>query len=282
MSLALTRWAWSLSLSPTNKLVLLALADCCNGGQDLNTCWPSMVHLTTQTGLSLRSVQRALRDLEQLCLIASQPGSGKRSSTYTLSCTDTKTLPLDLAQPASRGATVTPLTASRGATVTGEGCHTVTPGVSPCHPRGATLTGEGCHCVAQGCHSDTRTENEPEEKNSSLRESRHFAAPKGEISRSLTDPLALPDWQGIAQAIRPDIGNPSDSWEKFCDFYSGGTDVNARTTAEWEFLWRKWISREYKKRSTRYNRNTASDRPPGSFITDLATDAIPASYERVQ
>ena len=249
MSLALTRWAWSLSLSPTNKLVILALADCCNGGQDLNTCWPSMVHLTTQTGLSLRSVQRALRDLEQLCLIASQPGSGKRSSTYTLSCTDTKTLPLDLAPPASRGATV---------------------------------TGEGCHCVAEGCHRDTRTENEPEEKNSSLRERRHFAAPKGEISRSLSDPLALPDWQEIAQAIRPDIGNPSDSWAKFHDFYSGGTDVNARTTAEWEFLWRKWISREYKKRSMRYNRNTVSDRAPGSFITDLAADAIPASYERVQ
>jgi hypothetical protein len=144
------------------------------------------------------------------------------------------------------------------------------------------VTGEGCHCVAEGCHSDTRTENEPEEKKSSLRESRHFAAPKGDISRSLTDPLALPDWQEIAQAIRPDIGNPSDSWAKFRDFYSGGEDANVRTTAEWEILWKRWISREYKKRYTRYTRITNSNRTPGGFITDLAADAIPASYERVQ
>lgn len=84
MSYALIRWAWSTSVNATEKLVLLALADCCNGHHDSNVCWPSMAHMQAVTGLSARTLQRAFNGLEAGGLISRTFGHGKETTTYTL------------------------------------------------------------------------------------------------------------------------------------------------------------------------------------------------------
>jgi hypothetical protein len=60
MSLKVMHWAWSLSLSPAPKIVLLALADEAN---DDGFCFPSVPYLANKCSLDQRTVQRVLRKL---------------------------------------------------------------------------------------------------------------------------------------------------------------------------------------------------------------------------
>jgi len=53
-------------MAPTDKLVLLALADCAN---DEGHCWPSIATIARKSGVSERSVQRAIRHAEMVKLI---------------------------------------------------------------------------------------------------------------------------------------------------------------------------------------------------------------------
>lgn len=55
--------AFSSNVPPTERLVLLALADAAN---DAGRCWPSVLTLCSKTGLSERTVQRCLAELESL------------------------------------------------------------------------------------------------------------------------------------------------------------------------------------------------------------------------
>ncbi len=55
------RWAWTWPLSPTQKLTLVALAWHSDGH---GHCWPSQARLARLSGLSERTVRRAVRDLE--------------------------------------------------------------------------------------------------------------------------------------------------------------------------------------------------------------------------
>lgn len=59
-------WAWNWTLSPTQKMVLIALAWHSDDG---GSCWPSQTRLARLSGLSERSVRRAARELEQQNLI---------------------------------------------------------------------------------------------------------------------------------------------------------------------------------------------------------------------
>lgn len=65
---------WELQLLPTDKLVLLALADCAN---DDGHCWPSIATIARKSGVSERSVQRAIRKAEEAKLIHRQEVIGK-------------------------------------------------------------------------------------------------------------------------------------------------------------------------------------------------------------
>jgi DNA-binding MarR family transcriptional regulator len=62
-------WVWDQRITPTQKLVLLALAEHASVTFD---CWPGGARLMELTGLPVRSVNKALRDLEakglMLCL----------------------------------------------------------------------------------------------------------------------------------------------------------------------------------------------------------------------
>jgi len=61
MSISAFQWAKAQHLSPTCKLVLVMLADRANADGE---CWPSVATLMVETGLSDRSVQRSIADLE--------------------------------------------------------------------------------------------------------------------------------------------------------------------------------------------------------------------------
>ncbi len=71
-------------VSPTQKLVLICLADCHN--QDSERCDPSVSFIMQFTGLSNRAIATALKDLEAANLVKIQRGLGAKSS-YKLNLT---------------------------------------------------------------------------------------------------------------------------------------------------------------------------------------------------
>ncbi len=78
MSIRLMSTVWSLDLPPTDKFVLLALAD---WADKEGYCWPYIRQLAEKTSLSERQVQRLLNRLEKngLLEIARNAGRGNRS-----------------------------------------------------------------------------------------------------------------------------------------------------------------------------------------------------------
>ena len=65
---------WDLELPPSEKLVLLALAD---WAHDDGRCWPSIAAVAKKSGVSERTVQRTLRDAEKSGLIKRTETRGK-------------------------------------------------------------------------------------------------------------------------------------------------------------------------------------------------------------
>jgi hypothetical protein len=80
MSIRVMTWAWSKALSPTSKLVLMALADIAD---DLGVCWPSHPTLAAKCSLSDRTLRRILSLLQAQKLIFIEPRfntNGSRTS----------------------------------------------------------------------------------------------------------------------------------------------------------------------------------------------------------
>ena len=72
-------WAWRQALTPTLKLVLMALAD---SADDQGVCWPSVSTLAKKCSVSTRTVRRSLRGLmDSGMLIAEARRRGDGSST---------------------------------------------------------------------------------------------------------------------------------------------------------------------------------------------------------
>src|SRR4051812_15426436 len=70
------------SLSPTDRLMvwtLTAFADNATGH-----CFPSQQSLADMSGLSVRQVRRAIKNLESAGLVTCVPGTGRKSTRYTL------------------------------------------------------------------------------------------------------------------------------------------------------------------------------------------------------
>lgn len=111
MSIRVMSSVWELSLSSTEKLVLLALADCAN---DEGECWPSIATIGRKAGIGERSVQRSIQSLKDAGHLSRRevPGRGCR---YTIH-------PRHSATPA----TVAPVTNE-------------TPPPPQCHPTPATV-----------------------------------------------------------------------------------------------------------------------------------------------
>jgi len=82
MSHAATATAWAITgLSPTQKAVLLCLADCAN---QENRCWPSLVWIASRTCLSPRAAWQAVRDLAKRGLVRVEGRGRNQSNVYTL------------------------------------------------------------------------------------------------------------------------------------------------------------------------------------------------------
>lgn len=98
-------WVWENSQSePTDRLVLLAIADCAN--DDGAEAYPSMAKLASKTGLHERSIQRALQRLVSIKELVVHPNAGPRGcNRYRVTMTTPGTAP----PPAQRrGGTRTP------------------------------------------------------------------------------------------------------------------------------------------------------------------------------
>ncbi len=65
---------WDMALPPSEKLVLLAMAD---WARDDGRCWPSIKMLADKSGVSERTVQRMLREAEKAGLIERVENVGK-------------------------------------------------------------------------------------------------------------------------------------------------------------------------------------------------------------
>lgn len=76
---------WPLPLRPGEKLLLMALADCCN---DEGICWPSVKTIAKKASVDERTVQRTLRSLYSRGLLKIEKrfrGDGSQSSNkFTL------------------------------------------------------------------------------------------------------------------------------------------------------------------------------------------------------
>jgi DNA-binding MarR family transcriptional regulator len=90
MSVQATTWAWNQSTTTTEKLVLLALAD--HAWPDGTHAYPSVGRLARMTGLTERSVRRAIAGLIEKDLIVREFNAGgtpdyridRRPNLYTL------------------------------------------------------------------------------------------------------------------------------------------------------------------------------------------------------
>ena len=81
MSVSIMAAAWTVECEPTQKLVLLALADHAN---DENfQCWPSLTHICKKTNLGRSTVARSLRDLEAAQVIERRK-RGQQTTVYVL------------------------------------------------------------------------------------------------------------------------------------------------------------------------------------------------------
>jgi hypothetical protein len=85
MSVKAVGWAFEQRLPPTQKIVLLALADFAG---ERHECWPSMETLAKMASLTSRSVRSTIRALEDLGLVTTQvrvrPNGSQTSNVYTL------------------------------------------------------------------------------------------------------------------------------------------------------------------------------------------------------
>jgi hypothetical protein len=79
VSIRLMSEIWQMTMPPAEKLVFLALADAAN---DEGLCWPSIATVARKSGLSERSVQRAIRDFQSRKWLRREEVIGKGCKYY--------------------------------------------------------------------------------------------------------------------------------------------------------------------------------------------------------
>ena len=110
MSVRVMTQVWEVDLPDSEKLVLLALADCAN---DEGGCWPSMKTLTAKCSKSDRTIQAAIKSLVAKGHLSrvEKPGKGCHYSVHPR-CVEASELTPEAASPRSgfppKGTTLTP------------------------------------------------------------------------------------------------------------------------------------------------------------------------------
>jgi len=77
MSNAALSWAFPVPVTGPRKAVLTALAE---HADEIGGCWPSIARLVLYSGVSERTVQTALKDLERANLVRIDHSSGRTST----------------------------------------------------------------------------------------------------------------------------------------------------------------------------------------------------------
>ena len=217
MSIAAIQWAWARQgCSPGAKLLLLALADHCNGTTNGCECWPSLDRLMDLTGLSRSSVCKYTNELERLGHIRRNRSSGRTSTVYNLMVQQSATRTVeDVQQSATRTPTVR---------------HTDSN--SPPHGLEAVI--------------------EPGKNQKTERGAKQNESPRA----SRLSLSALPhDWMTWASTERPELlGRLPMIWEHFRDYWLSQPNGSGMK-ADWFATWRNWIRRE-RERGTDYDPKT--------------------------
>ena len=87
MSIVAIDWAIRQQCPPTEKLILIVLANRANNAAE---CWPSMQSVVEDTGLSERSIQAAIRSMRGKGLVTVEAGGGRnRTNLYRLHIRET-------------------------------------------------------------------------------------------------------------------------------------------------------------------------------------------------
>jgi hypothetical protein len=77
MSVDATKWAWSLTIPPTRKIVLLSMAD---RAGETHVCWPSIARLEADTCLDRKTILAAISELEGMGLVVVSRSLGNGNS----------------------------------------------------------------------------------------------------------------------------------------------------------------------------------------------------------
>lgn len=286
MSYRLTAWAAEVrGLTPTQKLVLMMLAHCCNGSAGAAVCWPSQARLAELTGLSERSVRYALRELEARCLIQASAGQGRTSSRYRLACDDSPNRRLDLPEPepdpAREGQALPHKPDREGQPLP----HKPDREGQQLPPRGATGAGRGATVAAKHRKEQGREQGAQRETQDSAPRDRAPEAAGAALSQApdpdpapdlLPDvapgpvpdqlPDQLGDWRTIAARERPDIADPEPVWRKFLAYHRATAFADAGHCAR---AWALWLSRECRNRQRRYTELPEAVFSPGAFLAGI-------------
>jgi hypothetical protein len=218
---------------PIQRFVLLVLAD--QASEPLGKCWPSIAQISNRTKLSERSVQRAIRSLQNAGWIDIVDGGrregGRRANDYFVH-----------REAVNRAAAM-------GAPQSPHGCPTVTPQVPDSHPTGATQS----KIPVPDSHPPGATQTPQSSFNPNN--------PTVKQSGDGAQPGSLRE----AQRFFLDHQATESEAEEFYDFYatSGWKMNTGRALASWQAAARRWI---------RGNRNRASS-PSGPKKFGLAGGA---------
>jgi hypothetical protein len=314
VSYRLLDWAMGVTgLSPAHKLLLVALAHCCNGKAGAATCWPSQAKLCELTGLSERAVRYGLRELEARHLIATKPGRGRTSTRYRLACQDSPNGRLDLPEPMRETAAAP----GPGRTPAQSAALVPAPRATPEVPEAANpeaqllplpdraegqqmplpdgaegqqmpLSGapgaaqRGSICPTAGHQMPPEQGMEQGREQGAQREpsdpGARAPAPGQSAGAALSQPPG-PRWRTIAAEVRPDLADPAAVRRKFDAYHRGATFA---TQADADRAWELWLLRERKNCFERYTELHEAADAPGAFLARLRAprhDDLTAEYQ---
>ncbi len=224
MSVRVMAWVWAESKAePTDRLVLLAIADCANdAGAD---AYPSMAALTKKTGLHERSVQRSLARLVAIGELVVQPNAGPRGcNRYRLPLTPGAVPPRQSATPADD-----------------HPAERHPPGTVPPNPRQSATPTPGTP-PPEPSVTHQRTTREPSRKGTRL-----------------PDDFAItPSMRKWALANVPQLANSRET-EKFRNHWAAASGRTA-VKVDWAAAWRNWMLRAAEFAATRASPSTAPPR----------------------
>lgn len=220
MSNAAITWAWQQKVTPSEKLVLVALADFAH--PDTNICWPGQNSIAKMTGQGKRSVVRCMRALEDKGFISRERrhrDDGSRSSdVYTLII--------------------------QGATV----AHSAKPKCQNDRAKVPNTTNLGARVAPH----EPLEEPKEEPLDSARAETQPLPSKKTKNGTRLSEDWTLPfEWREWAALERPDVDVDLEG-EKFRDYWIAKAG-KAAVKRDWFATWRNWIRNGYAAKRTDNN-----------------------------